>query len=81
MAYKIEMTEQEYDDLGYIADRYTYAQVLYDGMDYDEETGIAEIPEHVAWEFSEAVEDEDGFMPLLGGDLLRKVVDFWQEIV
>lgn len=82
MAYKIRITEPEMESLDYIGERYDYARVLLDALEQDEEDDeLYHIEEHNAWEFMEAVEAEDGYLPLLGGDLATKVQALLDNIV
>jgi len=82
MAYKIRITDDEMDSLGFIADRYTYADVLYDALEQDgDDEELYHISEPDAWEFMEAVEEEDGHLPLMGGELATKVQALLDNIV
>lgn len=82
MAYRIRITEDEMESLQYIGARYEYAKVLYDALEQDEEDDeLYTLAESDAWEFSEAVDEEDGYLPLLGGDLATKVQALLDNIV
>ena len=82
MAYKIRITEPEMESLGFIADRYNYASVLYDALKQDDEDeDLWHLSEADAWEFNDAVEDEDGYLPLMGGELATKVQAILDNIV
>lgn len=95
MGYTIQITRRERMDLGWVANRYESARVLYDGMEPVEEDMIDdtpgasiletwEIPESVAWEYMEALREEDGNVivpPRIGGQLADKLVAFLNSIV
>ncbi|MBT8452959.1 MAG: hypothetical protein KJO40_13405 [Deltaproteobacteria bacterium] len=81
-AYEIKLTDREMDSLRYIAGRYEYANVLLDGLvELEDKPGWYGLFESDAWDFYNAVEEEDGYYPLAGGNLLRKLQDLEQEIV
>lgn len=88
--YKIKLDKLEYKRLAWIAERYKYAQVLFDGLVQGDVTYWEwvpnvplefEIEEHKAWEWVDAVEAEDGWMTCAGGTLLEKLVALYEEIV
>ena len=82
MSYRIRLTDNELDSLGYIGDRYDYARVLYKALEQDDDDGeLYHLSEPDAWEFSEAVEQEDGYLPMMGGDLKVKVETLLLNIV
>ena len=82
MAYKIRITEDEMESLDYIGERYEYARVLVDiAQQDDSDPELYHIDESDAWEFSEAVDAEDGDLPLLGGALADKVQALLDNIV
>ena len=89
--YELELTYVEFRDLAWLSARYESARVLFDGKvllteatDDEEGTAIAvySIPEHVAWQFVEACEREDGgFVPCCAGTLGDKLIDILQTVV
>lgn len=84
--YMVPMSEASYRSLAWIADRYTSAEVLYDGSTYNTETGMLEVPEHVAWDYSEELPRDNGvegaiLPPCAGGELADVLIAFWEEIV
>lgn len=86
MAYTIKLDRSAYDALAWIADRYVSAEVLYDGSDYDEETETLTVPEHVAWEYTWALPEDNGnpnqaVPPCAGGPLADALLDFFVSIV
>lgn len=87
MAYRIRITDDEMDSLSYIGERYEYASVLVDALepspDFEETSNgdVYTLSESDAWEFAEAVEEEDGHLPLLGGELRAKVQTLLDNIV
>jgi hypothetical protein len=77
MTYKIHITPHELRSLAWLADRYEYASALYDYLhESGDEPDVWLLPEHRAWQFNEA-----GLFPCLGGELLTKIIDLWQDIV
>lgn len=92
MAYTIVLTDDEMGALNWIADRYLSAKILVDGAteDWGEDTDAFEsdevtltIPEHVAWDYAEMLEEEDyGLVPpCCGPTLADKLLRFWESIV
>lgn len=82
MAYKIRITDEEMESLDYIGDRYEYARVLTDALEQDDsDPNLYHISESDAWELSDAVEAEDGHLPLLGGSLADRVQALLDNIV
>jgi hypothetical protein len=79
-AYRLRLSDKDFSALGYIADRYTYADVLYKALD-DQGDGTYCLGEPDAWEFQSAVEEEDGYLPLAGGNLQSQMHKLLQEIV
>ncbi len=78
--YKLCLTKKERDSLRYIAERYDYAAVLDTDL-YKLPDGCYGLDERSAWAFEEAVEGEDGWLPLAGGKLRKKIEDLLEEIV
>jgi hypothetical protein len=81
MAYKLRVTDEEIESLDYIGDRYDYAKVLVDALEPTDTDDLYEIQESDAWEFAEAVEAEDGHLPMLGGSLADRVQALLDNIV
>lgn len=81
MGYRIRISDDEMEALNYIGARYEYAKVLADALEETDTSGVYEISEADAWEFSEAVEDEDGHLPLLGGSLADRVQALLDNII
>lgn len=86
MSYTIRLQRHEMDALAWIADRYTSAEILWDGSDYDEETSILTVPEHVAWEYRDALPEDNGdpgatLPPCAGGSLAVALLAFLEGIV
>ena len=82
--YKLKLTGGEVSALAWIADRYQSASVLYDGMTYNSDLDTWEVSEPVAWEYADAINNEDGNFvvpPCCGGELADKLVRFYCEIV
>ena len=91
-SYTLELTDEELRALDFSAGRYFSAQVLYNALepDNDEEddedatTHTFTIPEYKAWEYLEALKEEDGNLlvpPLIGGELENKLIRFLESIV
>ena len=80
-AYTLNLSDEEMDSLGFIADRYSYADVLWNALDPIDEEGNYNLSESDAWAFAEAVEQEDGYLPLMGGALVDKVQKLLDSIV
>ena len=91
MSYQLTLTDSELKALAWIADRYQSAAVLYDGMEDASDENIRltgdylfYVPEHVAWEYRDALEEEDGNQivpPCTGGTLAEKLISFLGSIV
>ena len=89
MDYVFELTDRERDALAWIADRYPSAEVLFDGAtwaaDDDGDTWTAKVPEHVAWNYRDALADDNwrtlGLPPCAGGRLAEVLLDLWNAIV
>lgn len=81
MGYRIRITDEEWESLDYIGERYDYANVLTDALTETDTEGVYELSEADAWEFAEAVEAEDGHLPLLGGSLADRVQALLDNIV
>lgn len=85
MAYLLTLTDDEYRALAWVADRYVSAEVLFDGMQATDVDGVYAIPEHVAWDYDRALdEDEDGsplVPPCIGGPLAEKLIALRGSIV
>lgn len=87
--YELELTDGEFASLRWLAGRYLSAQVVFDGKRIlseatvnGEPISIYSIPEHIAWEFREACDGEDGgFVPCCGGSLAAKLLDLLQAVV
>jgi hypothetical protein len=94
--YLLSLTPKEIDSLGYIADRYQYAESIYDSIEWSSQNRVSEdeminpkpnkqylwaVPEHAAWDFMELVNMEDGIMPLAGGNLLNQLNILYDSIV
>lgn len=87
--YRITFTEREYDTLAWLSVRYECAEVLYLGMISVNEDPIDlmfSVPEHVAWEYQDAVKAENGddnamLPPCAGGSLADKLISLWEAIV
>jgi hypothetical protein len=81
--YRIALTAAEVDLLSWLVGRYRYAETLWKIMGgvNDDGTMDAELAEHQAWEFQQAVEEEDGFLPCCGGTLAAKMVRLLDAIV
>ena len=86
MAYKITLSSREFLDLSWFAGRWSAPQILQDGMDLiseDGDLGLYEIPEHVMWEASEALELEGGIFPCLdySSTLGEKIRELFEAVV
>ncbi len=84
-AYSFPITAEEVNSLRYIADRYTYAEVLYNlgytPNDDESDDGVIALTEGEAWEVQEACEAEDGWLTLMGGELKEKLETLLYSIV
>jgi hypothetical protein len=82
-AYRLTLTPDEVDSLCWLAGRYCYADTLWKIMGgvNDDGTMDADLAEHQAWEFQQAVEEEDGFLPCCGGTLAAKIMRLLDAIV
>lgn len=82
--YELKLTDEEMRSLGYIADRYNYAAILYDALMQESERGTGSetysISESDLWEFNDAIDEEDGYMPLMGGSLIEKIHKLLQDM-
>jgi hypothetical protein len=92
MAYDfIIESQEELDSLGWIADRYDYAEAieraLVDATPIDWEANEGPYPvtfdisEPAAWSIQEAVEAEDGYLTCMGGRLREEVQRLLDRIV
>ncbi len=88
MTYRLNLTPAEAKALAWIADRYQSATVLWDGAEHEETDAgtILTIPEHVAWDYAEALPRDNGvpgacLPPCAGGPLAEKLLDFLDSIV
>lgn len=79
-AYTIRLSKSAMKSLRFIADRYLYAEVLIDGL-YEDEPGVYRLSEATAWAFRDAVEEEDGYLPLAGGELQEAMTSLLDSIV
>jgi hypothetical protein len=84
--YRIELDEQERKSLDWIADRYGYADTLaarlvpLDDRPSSPGATVYGIREYEGWEFADAVDAEDGWLPLAGGELARKLGELYEAI-
>lgn len=96
--YKLKLSRAELDSLAWVGDRYESAGILYDGLiladtefnnqyfdsDIDGEF-TWHIPEHIAWEYMESLETENGcgqIVPTcIGGKLAEKLIELYERIV
>lgn len=82
MTYKLTLTEQDCKDIGFVGNRYAWAESL-----YFLDAGEHDIPEHQAWKIKEAFETDTeighSFFPLLDrrSDLFEKLMAFYDSIV
>ncbi len=97
MDYKLTLTKAENAALGWAANRYESARVLFDGMRAESCEGMSDtcdtdcdhavtfaVSEPLAWEYRDALEAEDGspiVPPCIGGNLAEKLVILWNRIV
>ena len=86
MSYTISLDRDALATLAWIADRYTSAEILFDGSDYDAETETLTVPEHVAWEYAAALPEDNGnptqsVPPCAGGPLAEALISFLDSIV
>lgn len=86
MNYSIRLDQDAMNALAWIADRYVSAEVLYDGSDYDPDTETLTVPEHIAWEYVEALPKDNGVAyadlpPCAGGLLAEALIAFFNSIV
>lgn len=85
-AYVVPMSPEAFDALGWIADRYTSAEILWDGSDYDEDTETLTVPEGVAWSYRDALPEDNGVAdaalpPCAGGPLADSLLALLDSIV
>ena len=86
MSYTLTLTDEERNALAWVADRYTSAEVLYAGMEETDAEGTFTVPEHVAWEYAEALPLDNGnpaqsVPPCVGGMLADKLLTLLDSIV
>lgn len=91
MAYTLTLTYDEQKALAWVADRYTSAEILYDGMyalgdEKDGGTVTYTVPEHIAWEYDAALPLDNGndgqiVPPCVGGTLAEKLIQLREGIV
>ena len=81
--YTINLTDDELASLGYIAGRYDYASILLSLLTPVSctEMGKFKLEEHEAWAIKEAIDNEDGYLPLCGGALAGKITNLVDSIV
>lgn len=81
--YHLALTAPEVDSLCWLVGRYHYAETLWKilGGVNDDGTMDADLFEHQLWEFQQAVEEEDGFLPCCGGTLATKMIELLQAVV
>jgi hypothetical protein len=83
--YCLTLTEEAYSSLGWIADRYSSAEVLYDRARTVRagEGRTLIIAENVAWDYMAELEEENGgsIVPTCaGGSLAEELLSLWQLI-
>lgn len=85
--YTLELTLDEAQGLLWLASRYGYAEGLWNCTEVQEDesgniTGFRiAMTEAAAWEFRDAVEAEDGWLPCCGGTLAEKIAALLERIV
>lgn len=79
--YTLELTLDEAQAVTWLADRYSYAQHLYEAMRRTEAGYQVALTEPDAWAFRDAVEAEDGWLPCCGGTLADKITALLERIV
>lgn len=82
MAYKLTLTDSDFDTIAFVGDRYCWSAALLRLANIGEN----DIPEPDAWDIRDAFEaDTEGGhspFPMLGAsDLRDKLVSFWDGIV
>lgn len=80
-AYTLSLTHGEIKSLAFLADRYRYAEIIFDAL--DGETGTVELSEPDAWELNDSVEsgEDGGYLPCAGGALAEKIEGLLLSIV
>ena len=83
--YTLQLTLDEAQALMWLADRYNYAEALWDAAE-EEFIGTATgyrivLSEAGAWNFADAVQAEDGYLPCCGGPLADKITALLESIV
>lgn len=78
MAYKLTLTEQDVRDIGFIGGRYSWSNNLR-GLD----AGEHEFSEARAWDYVQAVDEDDGLFPMLDqqSELFDKLWKLYTEVV
>lgn len=89
--YRLTLDKSDHKALGFAADRYTPAELLWDGIEAETEhpdgSVTYTIQEHVMWEVHQACEVENGCgemypgSAVLGGTLATKLINLMQSIV
>jgi hypothetical protein len=88
--YQIELTQEELDSLGVVANWYESAEILLDNLTHV--TGsFYGLQEHIAWEYQDAIPSDWSYPnrddcpcvipPCIGGELAKKLETFYLEIV
>lgn len=86
MNYTLTLSPDAHRALAWIADRYTSAEVLYDGSEYDEDTQTLTVPEHVAHNYLDELPQDNGvegavLPPCAGGPLAEALISLYEQIV
>lgn len=87
--YTMQLTLDEAQALMWLAERYNYAEVLWGAVEafdmFDPELPtrpfVVTLSEPAAWNFADAVQAEDGYLPSCGGDLRDKITALLESIV
>ncbi len=79
--YRLELSKNDVKTIGFVGFRYAWADAL-----KDLDVGVNNINENKAWEIAEAFESdiEGGHFPfpmLADGELMCKLIDFWDGVV
>lgn len=77
--YKLHITEEEMSTIDFVGYRYGWSHALQDHC----VVGDNNIPEHIAWEIKDAIEEDDALFPMLDprSSLYEKLITFWEKIV
>lgn len=79
--YEIDFSESEVESLRWLADRYSYAEIIWKAT--CPASGRCDLAEHEAWDLQSCVNDgvDGGYLPCAGGSLREKIDGLLNSII